>query len=109
MPSSAASSAEICGGPKGEIGTLGIGHTPQESSTLKNVIPTLALGGSAANALLSAPVMTLHFVGWVGSFATGVASHSCDVCSGGRLQFMLPLRSTMKSTFAGTMSDFTLA
>src|SRR5262245_8044350 len=45
--------------------------------------------------------MTDHLVGWVRSAVFAEFSHAAESVIGGRLQFMLPDRSTTKSKFVG--------
>src|SRR5215471_1733763 len=53
-------------------------------------------------AIFSASFTTCHFEGEFGSFFAAMASQSAELVMGGRLQFMLPLRSMMNRMFAGT-------
>src|SRR5215471_20499456 len=97
-------SASACGFCSIPSGTLGTEVMPQTSSLLKKESPAdvPCTPVSSSNAFERPPVMTDHLVGWLGSTATGFCSQLAESVVGGRLQFMLPLRSTKKSKFDGT-------
>src|SRR5689334_14432154 len=83
-------------------GMLGCERAPHSSSILKNESPArtvrpVVLGTSCSKDPESTSVTTSHLVGWAGSTRSGVRSQSCDDVVGGRLHFMLPLRSITKS------------
>src|SRR5262249_42066650 len=96
-------SASTCGFWRGCTGTFGVDCTPHVSSLLKNVSPAEApvTWPSSSNAVESPSVITDHFVGALESTATGIFSQAAESVVGGRLQFMLPLRSMRNSTFDG--------
>src|SRR5262249_26838469 len=92
-------------GTSGKTGRAGVDVAPQMSSLLKNAIPALVLGGKAVMASFSACLITSHLDGFAGSILTGFISQAWEVVMGGRLQFMLPLRSMRNRMFAGSKSD----
>src|ERR1044071_4766013 len=67
-------------------------------------MPALAVGGSAAKADFKASRMISHLLGFVMSARSGFISQSAELVVGGRLQFMLPLRSITKRRLAGRRS-----
>src|SRR6185503_13586919 len=67
-------------------------------------MPALTVVGSDAKADLSASRMISHLLGLVASTRWGFASQSAVLVMGGKLQFMLPLRSITKSKLAGKSS-----
>src|SRR5690242_19398371 len=71
-------------------------------------MPALAVEGRDANADLSASRMISHLLGRDESTRSGLASQSLELVMGGRLQFMLPLRSITKSMLAGISSALTV-
>src|SRR5260221_1138290 len=100
---SAFASASPCGFCSGWSGTLGVEVTPHTSSLLKKVRPADVpeTRVSSSNAFARPPPITDHFVGWLGSAAIGLRSQLAESVIGGRLQFMLPLRSTKNSRLEG--------
>src|SRR5262245_39872741 len=84
------------------MSTFGFDCTPHWLSLLKYVIPALVASGSRPMAFFSDSRTTSHFDGALWSFLVAIASQSAELVRGGRLQFMLPLRSMMKRRLAGT-------